>query len=238
MYSIVDDRHCFNQGVRLMFRKTTSGFKAALIITATLFAPALSNSSPAIAETPAVVQDADTVAAAQNLLQTMGFKTNLQPLFATFADRMKLAVAADPGLRNTPLDVRQLALQLCHQSEDELLADVAKYYATRFTADELRAAQVFYASPVGALFLDFNREQAAGPATRESASSAFVKRFAADQRTAIVRFLSGEVGQKMLRLQPELSTKIKEIAGEWGLKIGFDLERAIRSNRPATLSRI
>jgi hypothetical protein len=220
-----------------MLCKTTSGFKSALIITATLFAPALSTSSPALAETPAVVQEADTVAAARNLLQTMGFKTNLQPLFATFADRMKLAVAADPALRNAPLDVRQLALQLCHQSEDDLFADVARYYATRFTADELREAEAFYASPVGALFLDFNRQQLTSPATRESASSAFVKRFSADQRTAIVRYLNGTVGQKMLRLQPELSTKIKEIAGEWGLKIGFDLERAIRSNRPAKLSR-
>ena len=219
-----------------MFRKTTRGFKTALIITATLFAPALSNSSPAIAETPAVVQDTDAVAAAQNLLQTLGFKTTLQPLFATFADRIKLAVAADPALRSTPLDVRQLTLQLCHQSEDDLIADVARYYATRFTADELRAAQTFYASPVGALFLDFNREQLTSAG--ESASSAFVRRFSADQRTAIVRFLSSEVGRKMLRLQPELKTKIKEIAGEWGLKIGFDIERAIRSNRPATLSQI
>ena len=221
-----------------MFRKTTSGFKSALIITATFFAPACSNSSPAIAETPAVVQDTGAVAAAQNLLQTMGFKTNLQPLFATFADRIKLAVAADPALRNTPLDVRQLTLQLCHQSEDDLLADVAKYYATRFTADELRETEAFYASPAGKLFLDFNREQATGPATRESASSEFVKRFTADQRLAFVRHLGSAVGQKYVRLQPELKTKIKEIAGEWGLKIGFDIERAIRSNRSATLSRI
>lgn len=216
--------------------KTTSGFKSALIITATLFAPALSNASPALAETPAVVQDADAVTAAQNLMQAMGFKTTLQPLFATLADRMRLAVAADPALRGTPLDVRQLTLQLCNQGEDDLLADVAKYYATRFTADELRGAQTFYASPVGALFLAFNREQLAGPATRESASSAFMQRFTADQRLAIVRFLSGDVGQKMLRLQPELTTKIKEIAGEWGLKIGFDIERAIRSNRQSKLS--
>ena len=221
-----------------MFLKTTSGFKSALIIAATFFVPVLSNASPALAETPAVVQDADAVAAAQNLLQTMGFKTNLQPLFVTFADRMKLAVAADPALRNTPLDVRQLALQLCHQSEDDLFTDVARYYATRFTADELRETEAFYASPAGKLFLDFNREQAAGPATRESASSAFVKRFSADQRTAIVRHLGSAVGQKYVRLQPELTTKIKEIAGEWGLKIGFDLERTIRSNGPAKLSRV
>ena len=159
-----------------MVRKTACGFKSAVIITATLFAPALS-STLAIAETKEVVQNIDTqaVAAAQNLLQVMKFKTNVQPLFVAMVDRLTLAAAADPTLRNTRLDVRQLALQLCHQREDDLIADIAKYYATRFTAEELREVSTFYASEAGTLFLEFNQGQLKNPPTRESASSRLYK---------------------------------------------------------------
>jgi hypothetical protein len=221
-----------------MFCKIAGGVRSVLIITATLFAPALS-SSLAIAETKEVVRsiDPDAVTAAQNLLQVMKFKTNVQPLFVTVADRMKLAAAADPSLRNTRLDVRQLALQLCHQREDDLITDIAKYYATRFTAEELSEVSTFYASEAGTLFLEFNQEQLKNPPTRESASSAFTRRFSADQRTAIVRHLASAVGQKTARLQPELKKKIGELSVEWVLKIGFDIERQIRSGQPATLSR-
>lgn len=220
--------------------KTASGFKSALIITATLLAPALSNPSRAMAETREVAQniDAETVAAAEQLLQVMRMKTVLQPLIATLAERLKLAAAADPALRNTRIDVRKLALQLGHEREDALLTDVAKYYATRFTADELRAASAFYGSEAGTLFLEFNREKPASPATRESASAAFVSRFTVNQRAVIVGYLGSAVGQKFARLMPELKAKTGQIAGEWGLKIGYDIERSIRSGQPATLSQV
>ena len=167
----------------------------------------------------------------------MKFKTNVQPLFVAMADRLTLAAAADPTLRNTRLDVRQLALQLCHQREDDLIADIAKYYATRFTAEEMREVSTFYASEAGTLFLEFNQEQLKNPPTRESASSAFTRRFSADQRTAIVNYLRSAVGQKALHLEAELKKKIGEIAGERGLKIGFDIERALRNSQAAKLSR-
>jgi hypothetical protein len=222
-----------------MIWKTASGLKSALVITATLIAPALASSSVAIADIQPVVQNVDTgaVVAAQNLLQTMKFKTILEPIFEGMAERMKLAAATDPTLRNSPLDVRQLALQLCHQRVDDLVTDIAKYYATRFAADELREASAFYDSEAGMLFSEFNREQLTKPTTRESASAEFVKRFTDEQRGQIVRYLTSAVGQKFLHFQPELKQKLVEIAGEWGLKIGLDVEHAIRSGRSATLTR-
>ncbi len=118
----------------------------AVVMVATLFLFGVTWSSAAISQTATAAQakDSDAALAARDYLQATRFGSK-------FEAKLPALVPTKRGLK--------IALQRVPVLENE----IAKVYAARFTAEELRAASKFYGTATGAQYFDFNIEMNANP---------------------------------------------------------------------------
>jgi len=200
---------------------------AALVVVASLSLSAEAYLSSAFAQTAgtATTEDSARVIAAREFLEAIGFKSNLDAKFPAVAGRI---ADSNPGLRYTNIDVRQVVLKILQQSEPDLEDQVAKLYATNFTTEELDKARDFYRTETGVLYSRFNREMNASPyTTPEIMRSEVGKRFSPEQRAEVFNYLRDGVGQKMLRMLPDLLKAEKELTSRWGHKADEAIGRAV-----------
>jgi hypothetical protein len=184
----------------------------AFVVVATLSLSGVTCSSAAIAQTATAAQaeDSDAVLAARDYLQATGFSSK-------FAAKLPALVPNKMGLK--------LALQRVPVLENE----IAKVYAARFTAEELREAGKFYRTATGTQYFDFNIEMNANPyTTQEIYRSEIAKRFSSSQRAEVFAYLKADVGQKMSRMLPDVLKATREAAEEWGRQTEKAIDRAVR----------
>ncbi len=184
---------------------------AAFIVVATLSLSGVTGSSTAIAQTVTTPEETDSPAllAARDYLQATGFKSRFEakfPMMATSKIALKILVEREPVLEN----------------------EVAKIYATRFTAEELRDASRFYRTATGTMYFNFNVEMNTNPyVTPEIYRSEIAKRFSSQQRAEVFAYVSTAVGQKMARILPDLVKVTKEAAEQWGRETQQAVDRAV-----------
>ena len=114
----------------------------AFVVVATLSLSGVTSPTAAIAQTATAAQaeDSDAVLAARDYLQATRF-------ISKFQAKLPLLVPNKIGLK--------IALQRLPLLENE----IAKIYAARFTAEELREASKFYGTATGVQYFDFNRDE-------------------------------------------------------------------------------
>lgn len=185
----------------------------AFVVVATLSLSGVTCSSAATAQTATAAQaeDSDAVLAARDYLQATGFRPKFEaklPALVPSKIGLKIAVEREPVLEN----------------------EIAKIYAARFTAEELREASKFYRTATGTLYFDFNIEMNANPyTTPEIYRSEIAKRFSSAQRAEVFAYLRAGVGQKMGRILPDVLKATKEAAEQWGRQTQEAIDRAVRT---------
>jgi hypothetical protein len=185
----------------------------AFVVVATLSLSGVTTSSPVTAQTATAAQaeDSDAVLAARDYLQATSFRSKFEAkLPALIPNKMGLKIALErvPVLEN----------------------EIAKIYAARFTAEELREASKFYRTAAGALYFDFNIEMNTNPyTTPEIYRSEIAKRFSSSQRAEVFAYLKTDVGQKMGRIVPEVVKATKEAGEQWGRETEKAIGRAVRT---------
>lgn len=185
----------------------------ALVVVATLTLSGVTCSSAATAQTAtaAQVEDSNAGLAARDYLQATGFRSK-------FEAKLPALVPNKIGLK--------IALQRMPVLENE----IAKIYAARFTAEELREASKFYRTASGALYFDFNMEMNANPyTTPEIYRSEIAKRFSSSQRAEVFAYLKADIGQKMGRMLPDVLKATREAAEQWGRQTEEAIDRAVRT---------
>ena len=185
----------------------------AFVVVATLSLSGLTCSNAAIAQTATAAQaeDSDAVLAALDYLQATRFRPKFEAkLPALIPNKMGLKIA----LQRVP------ALEI----------EIAKIHAARFTAEELREASKFYRTAAGTLYFNFNIEMNANPyTTPEIYRGEIAKRFSASQRSEVFAYLQTGIGQKMIRLVPDMVKATKEAGDEWGRQTQKVIDRALRT---------
>ena len=63
----------------------------------------------------------------------------------------------------------------------------------------------------------------------ETYRSEIAKRFSAAQRAAVFAYLQTDIGQKMIRVLPDLSKATREAGDEWGRQTQKVIDRALRT---------
>jgi hypothetical protein len=185
----------------------------ALVVVATLSLSALTHPSAAIAQTATTAQadDSAAVLAARDYLQATGFKSRFEANLPTMAKS-------------------KIALKIILEREPVLENDVAKIYAARFTAEELREASKFYRTASGNLYFNFNVEINTNPyVTPEIYRSEIAKRFSPQQRAEVFAYVSTGIGQKMIRTISDVVKATKEAAEQWGRETQEAVDRAVRA---------
>ena len=185
----------------------------ALLVAATLSLSGLTCSSAAIAQTATTAQAEDPAAvlAARDYLEAIGYRSRVEA---------KLA----------PLAKTKMALKIMLKREPILEDAVAKTYAARLTAQELRDAGKFFRSATGALYFSFNIEMNSNPyVNAEIYRTEVAKRFNPQQRAEVFAYVSSAVGQKMQRLLPDLVKAEREASDEWGAQTQKAIDQAIRT---------
>ena len=185
----------------------------AFVVVATLSLSGATSSGPATAQTASTAQaeDSDAILAARDYLQATRFRSK-------FEAKLPALVPSKAGLK--------IALERVPALENE----IAKIYAARFTAEELREASKFYRTAAGTQYFDFNIEMNANPyTTPEIYRSEIAKRFSPSQRAEVFAYLSASVGQKMVRVLPDVMKAIKEAADQWGRQTQEAIYRAVRT---------
>ena len=185
----------------------------AFVVVATLSLSGLTCSTAAIAQTATAAQaeDSDSVLAALDYLQATRFSSK-------FAAKLPALIPNKMGLK--------IALQRVPALENE----IAKIHAARFTAEELREASKFYRTAAGTLYFDFNIEMNANPyTTPEIYRSEIAKRFSSSQRAEVFAYVQTGIGQKMIRIVPDLAKATKEAGEQWGRETEKAIGRAART---------
>jgi hypothetical protein len=180
------------------------------VATLSLSAPAFP--SAAVAQTVKTEQDeSPAVLAAREYLQAMGYKSRMETRFAAIAKS-------------------KIALKIMMEREPLLEAKVAKAYAARLTADELREIAKFFRTPTGTMYFNFNTEINANPyATPEIYRNEVAKRFTAQQRAEVYAYVSSSAGRKMSQVLPDLIKAEREAGDQWGQETQQEIDRAIRA---------
>ena len=184
----------------------------AFVVVATLYLSGLTTSA-AIAQTATAAQAEDSAAvlAALDYLQATRFRPK-------FEAKLPALVPNKTGLK--------IALQQVPALENE----IAKIHAARFTAEELREASKFYRTAAGTLYFDFNIEMNANPyTTPEIYRSEIAKRFNSAQRAEVFAYLKTGIGQKMIRMVPDMVKATKEAGDQWGRQTQEVINRALRT---------
>jgi hypothetical protein len=185
----------------------------AFVVVATLSLSGVTSSSPATAQTATAAQaeHSDAVLAALDYMQATRFRSRSEAKFAALIPnkmRLKIALQRLPVLEN----------------------ELAKIYAARFTAEELREASKFYRTVAGALYFDFNIEMNANPyTTAETYRSEAAKRFSSSQRAEVFAYLQTDIGQKMIRMVPDVVKASKEAGEQWDRQTQEAIGRAVRT---------
>lgn len=185
----------------------------AFVVLATLSLSGLTCPGAAIAQTATAAQaeDSDAVLVALDYLQATRFRSKFEaklPALLPNKTGLKIALQRVPALEN----------------------EIAKIHAARFTAEELREASKFYRTAAGALYFDFNIEMNANPyTTPEIYRSEIAKRFSSSQRAEVFAYLQTGIGQKMVRLVPDMVKATREAGDEWGRQTQKVIDRALRT---------
>ena len=132
---------------------------------------------------PAQQPSAGAVAAARELVELKGGSSMFDPVVIGIVERTKAAlVQTSPQLSK---DLNDVGTQLRNEfgpRRNELVAEAAKFYAQRFSEQELRELVAFYKSPIGKKMITqepqvldetFNYVQQWGPRISEEVMSRF-----------------------------------------------------------------
>jgi hypothetical protein len=185
----------------------------ALVVVATLSLSGVTHPSAAITQTATTAQadDSAAVLAARDYLQATGFKSRFEAKLPTMAKS-------------------KIALKIILEREPVLENEVAKIYAARYTAEEVREASKFYRTATGTLYFSFNVEMNDNPyTTPEIYRSEIAKRFNPQQRAEVFAYVSTGIGQKMIRTIPDVAKATKEAAEQWGRQTQEAVDRAVHA---------
>lgn len=217
---------------------SAKSLRAAFLAAAAIAAPALVGVFPASAQDwqhrppSPVLADQAAVSAARTLLESSGGIKNVEAVFPRMADQLQRLAQNDPIFKNVKFDVRQMALRLLKEGQEEFITQAAKAYAVYLTAEEMQRLTAFFRGPLGARFQLLPEAFAANHnvdrkiALDEAATSIG---FSPAEKAELVAYMRTADCQKFLRSQPVILATMKETAGQWGTRIAKEiLDAAMR----------
>ena len=174
--------------------------------------------------------------AARMLIESSGAIKNVKATFPGVADQLQRLAQNDPFLRNVKFDVRQMALRLLQEGEEEFLTEAAKAYAAHLTADEMQRLSAFFRGPLGARFQllpqafaanhNVDRKKAFDEATTSVG-------FSPAEKVELGAYMTTADCQKFLSSQPPILAIMKETATRWSTRIAKKILDAAARERNA-----
>lgn len=123
-----------------------SGFRRTRPVLAGLFVAAMLMGSPATAQQPS----AGALAAARELVEIRGAANMFDTIVGGVLEQgMGVFLQQNPGLSKDLQDVSAVIRKELAPRRGELVTEVARVYAQRFTEQELKDAITFYRTPLG-----------------------------------------------------------------------------------------
>ena len=217
---------------------SANSLRAAFLAAAVVAAPALVGAFPASAQDwqhrplSPVPNNQAAEFAARSMLESLGGIRNLEAAFPAMADQVQRLAQNDPIFRNVKFNVRQMALRLLKEGEEEFITAATRVHATYFTAEEMHRLAAFFGGAMGARFQLLTQAFVANHnVDRQKArdEAAVSIGLSPAEKAEIDAYARTPDFQKFVRFHPIVVAAVKDIATRWATTIAKDiLDAAIR----------